>query len=139
MNVNGFLLPGYDVKDYVVRVARPWLSGGVGINHLSAAKFSKLPVMLPPVVEQLALIETLEESFSRIDDQRAFQAHSLKQSTAQRQNVLRAAFSGQLVPQDPSDEPASVLLEHIRAERLEQAAGRNKKHLAARTERKPKC
>ena len=45
--------------------------------------------------------------------------HSLKQSTAQRQNILRAAFSGQLVPQDPNDEPASVLLERIRAERAE--------------------
>ena len=42
----------------------------------------------------------------------------LKQSTAQRQNILRAAFSGQLVPQDPNDEPASVLLERIRTERL---------------------
>jgi type I restriction enzyme S subunit len=46
---------------------------------------------------------------------------SLKQSTAQRQNILRAAFAGQLVPQDPNDEPASVLLERIRAERV--AAG----------------
>lgn len=36
---------------------------------------------------------------------------------AQRQNILRAAFCGQLVPQDPNDEPASVLLERIRAQR----------------------
>ena len=115
------------------------LSGGVGINHLSAGKFSKLPVMLPPVAEQLALIETLEESFSRIDDQLAFQAHSLKQSTAQRQNILRAAFSGQLVAQDQNDEPASVLLERIRAERLGRASSRNNKHSAVRTGRKPTC
>ena len=38
-------------------------------------------------------------------------------AAAQRQNILRAAFSGQLIPQDPGDEPASVLLERIRAER----------------------
>lgn len=50
---------------------------------------------------------------------------ALKQSTAQRQNILRAAFAGQLVPQDPADEPASVLLERIRAERATQAAGKN--------------
>jgi type I restriction enzyme S subunit len=52
-------------------------------------------------------------------------ARSLKQSTAQRQNILRAAFAGQLVPQDPNDEPASVLLARIRAERA--AQGGNKR------------
>lgn len=46
----------------------------------------------------------------------------LKQSAAQRKNILRAAFSGQLMSQDPNDEPASVLLERIRAERAVQAA-----------------
>lgn len=46
---------------------------------------------------------------------------AIKQSIAQRQNILRAAFAGQLVPQDPNDEPASVLLERIRAQRAAQA------------------
>jgi len=95
------------------------LSGGVGINHLSAGKFSKLPVPLPPVDEQIALIETIKQNFSRCDDQLTFNVHALKQSTAQRQNILRAAFAGQLVPQDPNDEPAGVLLERIRVERAE--------------------
>ena len=57
---------------------------------------------------------------------------SLKQSTAQRKNILKAAFSGQLVPQDPNDEPAGVLLERIRAEREKSAkvgwTKRPKKH-----------
>lgn len=95
------------------------LSGGVGINHLSAGKFSKLPVPLPPVDEQIALVEIIKQSFSRCDDQFSFNAHALKQSTAQRQNILRAAFAGQLLPQDPNDEPAGVLLERIRVERAE--------------------
>ncbi|MDZ7622158.1 MAG: hypothetical protein U5O69_07170 [Candidatus Competibacteraceae bacterium] len=49
--------------------------------------------------------------------------YGLKQSSAQRQNILKAAFSGQLVPQDPNDEPASVLLERIRAERVARESG----------------
>ncbi len=49
---------------------------------------------------------------------------SLKQSDAQRKNILKAAFSGQLVPQVPDDEPASsALLERIRAERAARGAG----------------
>ena len=42
---------------------------------------------------------------------------SLQQSEALRQSILKRAFSGQLVSQDPHDEPAAVLLERIRAER----------------------
>lgn len=95
------------------------LSGGVGINHLSAGKFSKLPVPLPPTNEQLALVEILKDRFSRCDDQQVFNERAVKQSNAQRHNILRAAFAGQLVPQDPNDEPASVLLARIRAERAE--------------------
>lgn len=48
---------------------------------------------------------------------------ALKQSSAQRQNILKAAFSGQLVPQDPNDEPANVLMERIRAERAARESG----------------
>ncbi|MEQ1814362.1 MAG: hypothetical protein ABL860_07940, partial [Candidatus Nitrotoga sp.] len=43
---------------------------------------------------------------------------SLQQAAALRQSILKRAFSGQLVPQDPHDEPASVLLERIRADKL---------------------
>ena len=55
-----------------------------------------------------------------------------RQSTAQRQNLLKAAFSGQLVSQHPTDEPASTLLARIRAERAAQVVpnkvqGRKKK------------
>lgn len=95
------------------------LSGGVGINHLSAGKFSKLPVPLPPAAEQIALNECIEECFAKCDEQKIHIDHSLKQSAAQRQNILRAAFAGLLVPQEPNDEPAGVLLERIRAERAE--------------------
>lgn len=98
------------------------LSGGVGINHLSAGKFSKLPVPLPPLAEQMALVELVEQGFAAVANQESVIVVSLKQSTAQRLNILRAAFTGQLVPQDPNDEPASALLARIRAERAAREA-----------------
>jgi len=50
---------------------------------------------------------------------------ALKRSAALRQSILKKAFTGQLVPQDPTDEPASALLEWIRIER-ETASGNRK-------------
>ncbi|MFS8934822.1 restriction endonuclease subunit S [Cupriavidus taiwanensis] len=97
------------------------LSGGVGINHLSAGKFSKLAFALPPRSEQVEIVKALESQLAAVEEQESEIARSLKQATAQRQNILRAAFAGQLVPQDPSDEPASVLLQRIRAEKAERA------------------
>lgn len=97
------------------------LSGGVGINHLSAGKFAKLPVALPSSSEQAEITKALVSQLAALEEQGFAIDLSLKQSTAQRQNILRAAFEGQLVPQDPADEPARVLLERIRAERVERA------------------
>ena len=95
------------------------LSGGVGINHLSAGKFAKLLIPVPPLAEQVALIITLKEGLSGCDFQHAINLQLLQQVSAQRQNILRAAFSGQLVPQDPNDEPASVVLTRLRAQRAD--------------------
>lgn len=70
----------------------------------------------------MAITESFETAMSVLADQDTAIGLGLKQSTAQRKNILKAAFSGQPVPQDPNDEPASVLLERIRAERAARAA-----------------
>ena len=79
-------------------------------------------IALPPIREQERILEEYVVALNSNEEMAASIAISLQQSTAQRQNILRAAFSGQLVPQDPHDEPASVLLERIRAERAAQGA-----------------
>ena len=91
------------------------LSGGVGINHLSAGKFSKLAFALPPLEEQTKITATLETQLAAAKEQETALTHSLQQAAAQRRNLLKAAFAGQLVPQDPNDEPASELLARILA------------------------
>jgi type I restriction enzyme, S subunit len=93
-----------------------------GQTGISGEDLKKTPIPLPPLPEQEAALESLERSLHFAGELEVPTELSLKQSIAQRQNILRAAFSGQLVPQDPNDEPASVLLERIRAERASQIA-----------------
>jgi type I restriction enzyme, S subunit len=93
-----------------------------GLYTLSVGKISKIPVPLPPLDEQSVLVATLRARLDEhVQQQEAVQA-ALRQSAAQRKNILKAAFSGQLVPQEPNDEPASVPLERIRAERAAQSS-----------------
>lgn len=94
----------------------------VGQANVNGSKLSALAVPLPPFDEQVEIIAKLNEQLDQVVQQLNNIEVSLKQSTAQRQNILKAAFSGQLVPQDPSDEPASELLARIRAERAAQQA-----------------
>ena len=94
----------------------------------NALKAISLP--LPTMNEAQTLIDLAAVQLVEIDSQAAAVGIALKQSTAQRQNILRAAFSGQLVPQDPNDEPAGVLLARIRAERAAQGAQPRKRRAA---------
>ncbi len=105
---------------------------GAGKPGLNLQQVAVVAVPLPGMLEIRALMEAVAMHLKSANDQEAAITASLKQSAAQRQNILRAAFAGQLVPQDPNDEPASVLLERIRAERtarqpLKKPRGRAKK------------
>ncbi|QOJ08604.1 restriction endonuclease subunit S [Nitrosomonas sp. H1_AOB3] len=114
--LKAFLLDSYERM-------RAQASGGVQPNlNLQIVKSITLP--LPPNVEQCEIMQLLDGQFDQIRQQQRAVELALKQSAAQRKNILKAAFSGQLVPQDPNDEPASVLLERIRAERAEHEAVR---------------
>ena len=107
-------------------VGRRWVearaASSAGQHNISLSTLLTMQIPLPPLTEQIAALSKAEDGNEAIKRQEAATGLSLKQSTAQRQNILRAAFSGQLVPQDPSDEPASVLLARIRAERAAQGA-----------------
>ncbi|RDD93229.1 restriction endonuclease [Acidovorax sp. BoFeN1] len=98
------------------------MTQGVAQKKVSLGRFTSLAVPIPSLHEQDLLMKMVSAADGDAVAQEAAIAFSLQQSTAQRQNILRAAFSGQLVPQDPHDEPASVLLERIRAERAAQGA-----------------
>ena len=76
-----------------------------------------LVVPVPPAAEQKAIVEAVEEQTSVIDYLESDLEVKLRAARALRQSILHHAFTGQLVPQDPNDEPTSVLLKRIGAER----------------------
>ncbi|MEN9480140.1 MAG: hypothetical protein RLZZ298_1535, partial [Pseudomonadota bacterium] len=71
--------------------------------------------------EQTQILTILETQLAAAKQQAAALTHALRQAAAQRRNLLKAAFAGQLVPQDPADEPASALLARIRASKADNA------------------
>ena len=89
------------------------------LASINKSVLSKFPVLLPPIHEQVEILRRIEIEFSIIDRAEATISETLRKLDALRQSVLRAAFDGRLVLQDANDEPASVLLARIRAERIQ--------------------
>jgi type I restriction enzyme S subunit len=84
--------------------------------------------------EQDAIVQEIESRLSVADKIEVSIAQSLKQAEALRQSILKKAFEGKLVPQDPNDEPAEKLLARIRAERTAQTPLRSRRRPDSRPE-----
>lgn len=88
-----------------------------GQYNLNLKSLRSLEIPLPPLSEQKRIVAEVEERLSKIDAMRASIKRAQRRSKALRAAILERAFRGELVPQDPSDEPAEALLARIRADR----------------------
>jgi len=100
---------------------------GAAQTNINTETLKTAPVVIPPIGEQNRIVEKIESTQSKINviEDNVTKAEALIEKY--RESLLQKAFRGELVPQNPNDEPASELLKRIRAEKEKQADGKKKK------------
>ena len=120
LNVMG-MIPAPGIEGFVwwwfhtINLAQ--IGDGSNVPQINHDDIELLPVSLPPLAEQQRIVAEVERRLSVIQQAEAAVEAGLQRAGRLRQSILKRAFSGQLVPQDPDDQPASALLERIRAQR----------------------
>jgi len=112
-----FLLYQFTSTWFIRQLQEIAKKSGAAFYNINKTKFNGLPVYIPPLAEQARIVKRIEELLAQIDiiEQNQADIDTLYEEFKKR--TLTLAIQGKLVPQDPNDEPASVLLERIRAEK----------------------
>jgi type I restriction enzyme S subunit len=100
---------------------------GSALSHFNVSAMEDAPFALPPTNEQKEIVAQVAEKLSQIESAEAAIDHGLARAARLRQSILKRAFSGQLVPQDPHDECATALLERVSATRAGPASTAKRK------------
>jgi hypothetical protein len=107
-----FMLRTPQIQSYFRQIAK-----GVAVRGINIRDIRPCSLPVPPLPEQLAIAQAINMQFENLHRLSAFHAKAAGKLGQLESSILAKAFRGKLVPQDPDDEPASVLLERIRAAR----------------------
>lgn len=132
VRVSGDALPAYvecvlrseSTRRYFRRAAQGIAGSMPKIDQDAVAQ---TPIPLPPLPEQRRIVAEVDRRLSLADAAERAVSAGLVKAKRLRQAILKRAFEGKLVPQDPHDEPASVLLERVRATKVAAPATRRVK------------
>jgi type I restriction enzyme S subunit len=105
---------------------------GTGLQHIHLTDLKKDMIPLPPLTEQNEIVRRVESLFALADVVEKQYLAAKQRLDRLSQSLLAKAFRGELVPQDPNDEPAAELLKRIQVERQQQAAEKPKRKAGAR-------
>ncbi len=100
------------------------IASATTIPIVNRSKFNRIPIPLPPLAEQRRIVAEVERRLSVAREAEKAVETNLKRIARLRQAILKRAFEGKLVPQNPNDEPAEKLLEKIRGEDKERGPRR---------------
>jgi type I restriction enzyme S subunit len=92
-------------------------TGNVGQGNVGMAAITKEPIAVPPILEQKRIVDEVERRLSVVQTMEQVIEANLARAERLRQTILQRAFSGQLVAQDPNDDPAGVVVEEIQLRR----------------------
>ena len=112
---SGFLL--YQIRTVSFQERLRISETGSVVRGISSRNFKPFSLIVPPLPEQKAIVSAVEHRLSVADEVEKTVVAELKRAEQLRQSILKKAFSGGLVPQDPNDEPASGLLKRIKSEK----------------------
>lgn len=99
---------------------------GSTFRQVDKLTIQKMPTPLPPLGEQRRIVAKIESTQEKVKAIESSISKAEELIEKYRESLLQKAFRGELVPQDPNDEPASKLIERIRAERAKQSDGKKK-------------
>ena len=107
----------YVVQESFRKKAQNVMTGAVGQRRVPADYLKNISINLPTIDEQKQIVKEIEKRFEVTDEAERVIAENLDETEQLKQSILKKAFEGRLVPQDPTDQPASELLAKIQAER----------------------
>ncbi len=122
----GVVIPSFLLNVLCSRVVRNVVELGArstsGVNNINSKELSALEFVLPSIEEQKEIVRLVDQYFVFADTIEAQVKKAQKKVDNLTQSILAKAFRGELVPQDPNDEPADKLLERIAKARAEAEA-----------------
>jgi type I restriction enzyme S subunit len=110
------------LKDYQQSIAT-----STTIAYLNKTNCNSLPINLPPLTEQHEIVRQVDKLFSLADKLESHYQKAKARTDKLSQSVLAKAFRGELVPQDPNDEPAEKLLKRIMKEKKKIDSGASRR------------
>ncbi|WP_255487077.1 restriction endonuclease subunit S [Oceanospirillum sediminis] len=124
------------INSVLIKKQLGFITKGVAQKKISVSRFNTVFFPMPSKEEQHEIASLVESKLEGINRFEVELEYNIKKSEALRKSILKKAFSGQLVPQDPDDEPASELLKRIAVEKAELEAQAKQEKAASRKPRK---